>query len=605
MCGIYGYFDRQRQSLSVDRIESMATAIQHRGPDGHGNWTTAGVTLGNQRLAILDPEGGEQPFFSADGSIIVVQNGEIFNFVELAEQLRGRGVQCQTHCDTEVILRLYETYGIDFVPMLNGMFAIAIFDTRKDCLYLVRDRVGEKPLYIHDDGKRIHFGSEIKSILAAGVSSAIDEEALDEYLTLNFIPPPRTIYRGIEHVLPGHWMEFRRDGSVIKRQWWRLADMHAEERSEAEWMDLFLETLSDAVRLRLRSDVPFGAFLSGGVDSSTVVGMMSGMLNHPVKTFCIGFHEPRFDESEFAAQAARRFKTDHVMERVDSNLINRWPRSIWHCDQPHGDISFIPTLRVSELAAQHVKMVLTGDGADELFAGYDKFKGFFSNPMSLTCSNGEFRRLYYQQISLFRDSERRQLRAARTATANEFTSSPAWETVNSHLDHVAHMDRVNQALYLDMMLLLPGNNLVKPDRMSMAVGLETRAPFLDYRMMELAFRMPGHLKLRNGETKYLYKKAVKSLIGDELAYRKKQMFTVPVGEWLKSGLNDFSNEMLTSSRAAQRGYFDARYVHNMLTSHREGPKDFTRELRALIAVELWNREFIDKRESAGAFLAAA
>jgi asparagine synthase (glutamine-hydrolysing) len=605
MCGIYGYFDRQRQSLAADKIDSMAIAIQHRGPDGHGKWTADGVALGNQRLAILDPEGGEQPFISADGSIIVVQNGEIFNFVELAKQLRDLGVQCQTHCDTEVILRLYETYGIDFVPMLNGMFAIAIFDTRKDCLYLIRDRVGEKPLYIHDNGKRILFGSEIKSILAAGVAPSLDEAALDEYLTLNFIPPPRTIYRGIEHVLPGHWMEFRRDGSVIKRQWWRLADMHAEERSEAEWIDLFHETLADAVRLRLRSDVPFGAFLSGGVDSSTVVGMMAGMLNHPVKTFCIGFHEPRFDESQFAAQAATRFNTDHVMERVDSNLINRWPRSIWHCDQPHGDISFIPTLRVSELAAQHVKMVLTGDGADELFAGYDKFKGFFNNPASLTCSEAEFRRLYYQQISLFGDSERRQLRVADTAKAGGPIGTPAWETINEHLDHVAHMDRINQALYLDMMLLLPGNNLVKPDRMSMAVGLETRAPFLDYRMMELAFRMPGHLKLHNGETKYLYKKAVRSLIGDDLAYRNKQMFTVPVGEWLKSGLIDFSHDMLTSSRASQRGYFNAQYVQNMLMTHRKGVKDFTRELRALIAVELWNREFIDQRVNARECLAAA
>lgn len=583
MCGIYGYFDRQQRPMNPVMLQSMAEAIQHRGPDGHGNWHCQGKALGNQRLAILDPEGGQQPFFSHDQKIVVVQNGEIFNFVELAAQLKTMGVTCQTQCDTEVILRLYETYGMDFVPMLNGMFAIAIYDSRKDAMFLIRDRVGEKPLYIHDDGKRLLFGSEIKSLLRGGAPNQTNYEALDAFLTYNFVPPPRTMFQGIEHVMPGHWIRVSRTGTEI-HQWWNLAAIEAEDRPEPEWIEMFNETLADAVRLRLRADVPFGAFLSGGVDSSSVVGHMANQLANPVKTFCIGFHEARFDESAHAAEAAQRFHTEHVMERVDANLLDNWPRAIWHCDQPHGDISFLPTLRVSELAVRHVKMVLTGDGADELFAGYDKYQQFFADPTAFRCGESEFRQRYHENLSMFDDVGRQ-----RVCGSWKPQAQVARDTLHNVLDAVPHMDRVNQALYVDMMLLLPGNNLVKPDRMSMAVGLETRAPFLDHRMMELAFRIPGHLKLRNGETKYIYKKAVAPLIGKQLAYRSKQMFTVPVGEWLKNGLSGYSQDMLTSPRVRARDLFVGSEVSSMLERHQSGQQNFTRELRALIAVELWNR----------------
>lgn len=591
MCGIYGYLDRHGRSLGDAALQSMAQSIEHRGPDGHGSYRAPGVAIGNQRLAILDPESGQQPFFSFDRRIAVVQNGEIFNFVELAAELKSRGIPCQTRCDTEVILRLYETYGIDFVSKLNGMFAIAIYDTREQALYLIRDRVGEKPLYVYDDDERVLFGSEIKSLLAAGAPADTDPQALDEFLTFNFIPPPRTIYRGISHVMPGQWMKITRSGTET-RCWWDLAQITAEQRSEQEWIEEFNATLSDAVRLRLRADVPFGAFLSGGVDSSTVVGLMSAQLAQPVKTFCIGFHEQRFDESGYAAEAARRFGTEHYMQRVDANMLDSWSRAIWHCDQPHGDISFLPTLRVSELAVGHVKMVLTGDGADELFAGYDKYKEFFSDSSVFTCGEDQFRERYFNNLCLFRDAERE--RVCGEWNPRSFTG---FEVVNRLLDAVPHMDRVNQALYLDMMLLLPGNNLVKPDRMSMAVGLETRAPFLDYRMMELAFRMPGSLKLSGGETKRIYKRAVTPMIGAELAYRRKQMFTVPVGQWLKTGLNEYSHNMLLSPRVEHRGLFAMAEVERMLSMHQSGKCDYTRQLRALIAVEHWSRMFSDVRSS--------
>jgi len=592
MCGIYGFYDRQRRPLEGRLLDGMADAIAHRGPDGHGRFLGEGVAIGNQRLAILDPEGGQQPFYSRDRTIAVVQNGEIFNFIELAEELARDGIRCETTCDTEVILRLYERHGINFVSKLNGMFAIAIHDAREDCLYLIRDRVGEKPLHVHDDGRRLLFSSEIKSLLRAGVPAEMDEVALEQFLAFNFIPPPRTIVRGVTHVMPGHWLQVTRKGTKTFR-WWDLAAVTTERKSEEEWIEEFQATLDDAVRIRLRADVPFGAFLSGGVDSSTVVGIMARHRPEPIRTFCIGFHEERFDESPFAAEAAARFGTWHVMRKVDANMLALWPKAIWHCDQPHGDISFLPTFRVAQLAVEHVKMVLTGDGADELFAGYDKYKNFFADPTTLTCPDEEFQRRYATNLCLFPEAMRRRLRPSQ-AEAGE----AAAESLRPLFERSRHMDRINQALYIDMMHLLPGNNLVKPDRMSMAVGLETRAPFLDYRMMELAFRMPGSLKLAGQETKHIYKRAVRSLIGDNLAYRRKQMFTVPVGEWFKTRLAPYCRDMLLSERTAARGLFDHREVATLLEEHQTESRDRTRELRALIAVEWWNRVFVDAGQSA-------
>ena len=594
MCGIYGFFDRQRKPLEGRSLDGMADAIAHRGPDGHGRFLGEGVAIGNQRLAILDLEGGRQPFYSRDRKIAVVQNGEIFNFVELAQELARDGIRCETTCDTEVILRLYQRHGIQFVSKLNGMFAIAIHDANEDCLYLIRDRVGEKPLHVYDDGRRLLFSSEIKSLLKAGVPAEMDEDALEQFLAFNFVPPPRTIIRGVSHVLPGHWLQVTRRGTKSFR-WWDLAAIHAEQKPEAEWVEEFQTTLDDAVRIRLRADVPFGAFLSGGVDSSTVVGIMARHRPEPIRTFCIGFHEERFDESPFAAEAAQRFGTQHVMRKVDANMLDLWPKAIWHCDQPHGDISFLPTLRVSQLAVEHVKMVLTGDGADELFAGYDKYKNFFADSSTLACSDDEFRQRYFSNLCLFQDAARRRIRSGKGHAAEA-----ASESLRPLFERSAHMDRINQALYIDMMHLLPGNNLVKPDRMSMAVGLETRAPFLDYRMMELAFRIPGNLKLAGRQTKYIYKKAVRPLIGERLTDRSKQMFTVPVGEWFKTRLAPYCRDMLLSGRTAARGLFDRREVATLLEEHQAGTKDRTRELRALIAVEWWNRVFVDAGQATGA-----
>lgn len=585
MCGIFGYFHRQGRSLEPDVLAEMGKAILHRGPDDQGIHATHGMAIGNQRLSIIDVKGGHQPFVSDDGQIVVVQNGEIFNHVELAQELARAGHPCRTHSDTEVLLRLYESEGIGFLHKLNGMFAFAIIDKREQAMYVVRDRIGVKPLYVHDDGVQMTFASEIKSILKAGMPKpAMDREALHHYLSFNYVPAPYTMYQGIRHVMPGHAMKVTRAGTQSWR-WWSLADAQPEHgRTETDWMEEFNAILDDAVRLRLRCDVPFGAFLSGGVDSSTIVGLMARHMNEPVKTFCIGFHDPLYDESSFAQAAADRFGTLHTMERVDADMLDLWPMATYHCDQPHGDISFLPTYRVSELAVRDVKVVLTGDGGDELFAGYDKYKSFFAQPDISSLSDEAFHRRYFDSISLFNEAGKRSIYGNGMHDVAEKYDS--FEVAKPWFEAVPHQDRINQALLLDMQLLLSGNNLVKPDRMGMAVSLEARTPFLDYRMMEFAFRMPGELKLKNGETKYLYKKAVSGMIGEELAYRKKQMFTVPVGDWFRRDKVSYCVQRFTTLKELN-GIFDTPQTEHLLAQHIDGKQNHTREIRALISLSHW------------------
>ncbi|MES2975039.1 MAG: asparagine synthase (glutamine-hydrolyzing) [Pseudomonadota bacterium] len=594
MCGIFGYWSRDRQSLDAAALSAMAASLAHRGPDDKGVWHQPGrgTGIGNTRLSIIDIGGGHQPFVSDDGMIAVVQNGEIFNYVELAAELRRKGVRLDTQSDTEVILRLYEHEGIEGVQKLNGMFAIAIDDAREDAMYLVRDRIGVKPLYVADDGNRMLFGSEIKAfwpaVPAGRAAFGLDHEAIHHYLSFNYIPAPWTIYRGIRHVMPGTWVKFTRKSHAQVQRWWSLADQREQDYSFDQWSEEFLDILDDATRIRLRADVPWGAFLSGGVDSSTIVGLMARHVDRPVKTFCIGFEDPRYDESAFALQAARRFGCEHTSEIAELNMLEQWPRVLHHLDQPHGDASFMPTLRVSELAARHVKVVLTGDGGDELFAGYDKYAAFFARPDAHTMESGAFQRSYFDSISLFSpqaklDMYQPWLRAALADIDSFDAAARPW------MDEAQHFDRINQALYLDMQLLLSGNNLVKPDRMGMAVSIEARTPFLDWRMMELAFRSRGSTKLSaSGDKKHWYKKAAAPLIGEELAHRRKQMFTVPVGEWFRTGSYGWLSHLLKGS-ALLAELFDGAVIDKMLAGHRSGQVNYTRELRALAALSLWHK----------------
>lgn len=596
MCGVFGYWSRNRTPLPDAALEVMAQKLIHRGPDDQGIWhqPQRGVGIGNRRLSIIDIGGGHQPFISDDGLVAVVQNGEIFNFIELANELRAQGVQLKTASDTEVILRLYEREGIGFVSKLNGMFAIAIDDAREDALYLARDRIGVKPLYVLDDGERMLFASEIKAILPVAelnqARAAVDLVAIHHYLTFNYIPAPWTIYDGIKHVMPGTWMKFSRKrgaAGVQTQRWWNLADQRERDFEFDDWSAQFMSILDDATRIRLRADVPFGAFLSGGVDSSTIVGLMAKHVNRPVKTFCIGFEDPRYDESAFAMLAAQRFGCDHTAEVAELNMLASWPKVLHHLDQPHGDASFMPTLRVSELAAKHVKVVLTGDGGDELFAGYDKYAAFFSRPDAQALPPGDFQRQYFDSISLFSIAAKNTLYQPHVRKQLEGIDSFE-QAAKPWFDEAQHFDRVNQALYLDMQMLLSGNNLVKPDRMGMAVSIEARTPFLDYRMMEFAFQSRGKTKLSShGDKKHWFKKAAAPLIGEDLAHRKKQMFTVPVGDWFKGASYPWLKNTLQKSELLAP-IFVGLEIDLMLEKHQTGAANYTRELRALAALALWD-----------------
>ncbi len=585
MCGIIGGYDRDRRPFGDEMADAACRRIAHRGPDDQGIYEADGMLIGNRRLSILDVAGGHQPMFSDDGQIAVVQNGEIYNFVELS-----KNVECRTTCDTEVILRLYERDGEDFIRQLNGMFAIAILDRRRGCLLLYRDRLGKKPLYIHDDGKRLRFGSEIKSLIPMGLRPELDWTALDAYLTFNFVPPPLTLFRGVRHLLPGHMLRIDASG-VSERAYWRI-ESEPEERSESEWQDQILDTLRDSVRIRLRSDVPLGAFLSGGIDSSLIVKLMSELRPKDIPTFCIGLDDASNEDWRYAQKAAQYCGTNHHCEIVQPDIAASWPLSVYFNDQPHGDVSFLPTYWVSRMARRHVKVALTGDGADELFGGYGVHLRLMAECQALFSNRPAFERACYQAINIFSEQERQSLYCDQTRRL--IGGADAFALAEPHFAQFRHQDPLNQMLGLDVGLLLPGNNLVKPDKMAMAVGLETRSPFLDYRLVELAFRIPGHLKIRSGESKSILKTTAARVLPRDIIYRPKQTFTLPVAEWFRGPLLPLLNETLLSSRSVSRGLFEPRTIRALLEEHSSGRRNLSRQIRTLLALEFWQRIFIDQ-----------
>ena len=585
MCGIFGFYSFSGQLVGQSQLHEMADRIIHRGPDGVGIYDDNYIVgLGNVRLAIIDPEGGNQPFMSENGNIIVVQNGEIFNYKHLRAELELEGMKFDTDCDTEVLLRLYESKGINFLTRLNGMFSIAIYDKNVHRLYLIRDRVGEKPLYYYRDNNILYFASEIKAFLPY-INKEINYSAINAFLRLNYVPAPYTAFKNILHVMPGTYLTID-ENNITETRWWRLSDQRDDsDISEEDWKEEFMYILDDSVRLRLVADVPFGAFLSGGVDSTSVVGLMAKHMDYPVKTYSIGFPDSRFDESKYAEIAAKRFRTEHHNQIVNYDIVSEWSDFIYYCDQPHGDVSFMPMRKVAQLAAKDVKMVLTGDGADELFAGYEKHVPFLSKCHDDSLSSKEFLNGYLPSLSMFGVNDCIKL------WSNSYQGEIDFDLVETELisilDECRHFDAINRGLYLDMYFLLPGNNLVKPDRMAMSRSLETRAPFLDYRMMEFAFNTPGKYKLKAGDKKHLYKKAVVPLIGDELAYRKKQMFTVPIGEWFKGELLKYCYVVLLSDESKILNLFSKEMIQDILEKHMNSTANYTREIRALIAIELW------------------
>lgn len=595
MCGIFGGFSFGRGATPASVLDAMANSIVHRGPDASGYHASDDAALGNCRLSILDlSAGSNQPLYSDDQEIVVVQNGEIYNFIELRDELRALGCRFDSTGDTEVLLRAYETWGSDFVHRLNGMFAIAILDKAKRTLRLYRDRLGVKPLYLAgrpEDGQ-IWFASEIKAILATGWTAKPNLDALAQFFALNYIPQPQTAFEDIRHLPPGCMAEISAAGGIRIERYWDLTRVRPDSTlSDADAIEGIMTLLDDATHIRMRSDAPFGAFLSGGLDSSTIVGLMSRHAREPVRSYSIGFDDPRFDETEFARSAAERFGTQHVAQIMSNDDADQWPRFIWHTDQPHGDVSFMPTDQVSRLAAADVKMVLTGDGGDELFAGYEKYLQMFPGGRTDHLGTG-WEDAFVRQSGLLIGDQGAELLAGELADI--FRTSNPHRALADEIRHADHQDPINQVLIAETLTLLPGNNLVKPDRMAMANSLEVRSPFLDYRLAEFAFSIPGDRKLHNGATKAILKTAVEPLIGSALTHRTKQMFTVPVGEWFRQKWAGYCREMLIGGRLGARGIVREETVQAMLSSHIAGTGNFTRQLRALISIEIWFRLFIDR-----------
>ena len=615
MCGIAGQLLRDRNA-DFAAIGEMCDLIRHRGPDHEGYHVDGRCGIGMRRLSIIDLAGGQQPIANEDGTVWTVFNGEIYNYRELREELVARGHYFKTRCDTEVLIHLYEEYGTCGIQKLRGMFAYAIWDSRDQSLLLVRDRFGKKPLYYAAISDGLYFASELKSLRRAGVPLEMDREALHLYFLLNFIPDPWSPYRAIRKLAPGSWLRYHADGRIQEGKYWKLPCPceHAEPGlDENEAREQLREAFDDAVRVRLEADVPLGAFLSGGIDSGSVVASMATQLGRPVQTFSIGFEEPDFNELSLAEATAQKWKTEHheLIVRPDSaGLASQLVRQF---DEPFGDSSAIPTYLVSAFAAQHVKVVLTGDGGDELFAGYDSFQNV-ERRRKLDCVPLRARRM----ISSIADSlpysayGKNYLRMMSRATALEryFEDAaphylfrrllaPEWRPpaepgfLARKLGHCLPQnggDVLTQALYFETAARLTGDMLVKVDRMSMAHSLEIRCPLLDHRLAELAARIPHGWKLRNGRGKDIFIQAVGQRLPSENLRQPKRGFGVPLAKWFRGPLRDFLWDHLTGASFLNRGMVSTQFMTELLEEHDRGRRDHCHQLWSLLMLELWFSE---------------
>lgn len=593
MCGIAGQISMKNGvCLDVDELEKMLQLIVHRGPDGKGIYEDVSVIFGMRRLSIIDLNTGWQPLYNENKTFVCCCNGELYNYKELKRDLIQRGHHFRTESDIEIIPHLYEEYGELFIEKVNGMFSIALWDSLEKRMLLYRDRLGKKPLYYMESNNILYFASEIKSILTCrNVKRKCNLKALDYLLTYNYIPNHMTAFDNIYKLMPGHYMVIQ-NGSIQDKEYW---DIPIGERGESKnfsdegkILEHLNNLLEDSTKIRLRSDVPVGAFLSGGVDSSIVVANASKFVKG-IKTFSIGFKEQRFNELPYSRAVSELYGTKNIEEIVDSQFFDLLPATIWLNDNPHGDVSFLPTYVLSRLTAKHVKTVLTGDGGDELFGGYSKYLDFTRNN-SLSYAD------FFENTSVFDQAKKKSLYT--DSVKAHLYGTNCVNYINEYLNGMAlnpkDCDRLNILLYLETKLLLEGNNLVKPDRMGLGNSVEARMPLLDYRLVEYVFSLPSHFKIRDGETKYILKKAsILEGIPKEIIYRDKQMFTVPVGEWLKKDLRPLAYSILMDERTSSRDIFERSYVNLLLEQHMSGKANYTRQLRLLIIIELWFRIFID------------
>jgi asparagine synthase (glutamine-hydrolysing) len=617
MCGICGIFEPSTGNI-VQRstLKAMADTIRHRGPDDEGFYSCGSVGLAHRRLSIIDLEGGHQPLANEDNTIWIVFNGEIYNFEELNRRFLSSGHSFRTRSDTETIVHLYETLGEACFAELRGMFSLALWDGRQKKLVLARDRVGKKPLFYSWDGQRLLFASEIKALFrAGGVSKELDLEALSDYFSYQYVPAPKTIYRSVRKLRPAHYLVVDATG-VRETPYWDIRFDQTRQVSEAEWCEALLAEYREAVKLRLISEVPLGAFLSGGIDSSSVVALMSA-IQPPVTTCSIGFSEDSYDEAHDARDFATSLSANHFEHIVRPRVLDLIPKLAWHYDEPFGDSSAVPTYYVSQLARQHVTVALSGDGGDESFAGYRRYKLMVREEQVRQRTPAAFRRGvigplgdlypklgwaprvfrakntlqslarplidgYYHGISVCPPALKASLLSGDvTKLLNGYDSV---DVLRYHFQRANTQDPLSSIQYVDIKTYLVDDILTKVDRASMANSLEVRCPLLDHKFMELIAQMPSSLKLHRGEGKYIFKKALNAVLPREVLTRSKKGFAMPVAEWFRGELKAFAHDVLID---ANDGVLSGPFLTTCWNQHQRGQRDWSALLWCVLMFRSW------------------
>lgn len=621
MCGICGVYNgRSGEPVPQRLIEEMMRLITHRGPDDNGSYMDGALGLGFVRLSIIDLSGGHQPMCNETGDVWISYNGEIWNYKELRKELLEKGHTFKTNCDTETIVHAYEEYGVDCVKRLHGMFAFAIWDSRRKRLFLARDKAGKKPLYYTQVNGNFVFGSEIKALLAhPQVKREADTQAMADFLSVRYVPAPATLFANVYKVMPGHWLLYENE-TVRQECYWDYTFGPTEQRPIEEYLKGIKEHVYRSVEERMMADVPVGAMLSGGVDSSIISGIMSKLTDHKVKTFAVGFDHPDYSELPYARMVADHFGTDHHELVVQSSDMTRyWPLLTWHRDEPVSEPSDLGVYLISKLAQQYVKVVLSGEGGDELFAGYPKYvvdwMARYYHILPPSVRNGLIQplleRLPYSMrkikqaarnmsqpspqrwmnwFGIFNGPMKENLLTDSVKSSIDMDSSREFQ---HWLDKNPQRDDLSAMLYLDTKIWLPDNLLMKGDKMTMAASLEQRIPLLDYRLTEYAASIPSGPKIKGFKAKYLLKRAFADFLPEQILTRKKMGFNVPTGVWFREGQRDLISKLLLSERIRERGYFNDEYVERMVREHVEGRTNYQAQIFTLASLELWFRVFID------------
>jgi asparagine synthase (glutamine-hydrolysing) len=623
MCGIVGIVERDLQRpVPVADVERMVRTLHHRGPDEEGSVVLPGVGLAMRRLAIVDLAGGQQPFANEDGSIQLVANGEIYNFEEVKRELVARGHRFRSRADVEVLVHAYEEYGESFLARIRGMFALAIWDGRRQVLLAARDRAGEKPLYYTLTGEGLRLASEIKALLSRGeVSRELDPEALDQFLTYEYVIAPRTIFRGISKLPAAHYLLYQH-GHVTVKRYWDAAAVPTRAWTEAAAVEAVRTTLGKAVRSQMMADVPLGLFLSGGIDSSAVAALMTaGDGGAAVHSFSMGFADSSYNELPYAREIAALCGTNHHEGTVTPDVAGLFDRLVVHLDEPFADVSLFPTFLVSQMAQAHVKVVLTGDGGDELFGGYDAYeaqalaarwtgvlpgaavraadavlerirpsekkKGLVNKARRFVdgLAHAPESIAQYRWMTFLSAREKKRLYTA--AFRQALIGSDVYKPVRDALGRGDTADLLNRQLYADLTVYLADDILVKVDRMSMATSLETRAPFLDTDVMELAFSMPGDLKVRGRQRKYVLKQAMRGMLPAGILDRRKEGFSIPMKTWLRHELKPLMMRLLSPDRLRTRGLVEPAEVKRLMEQHWAGEANHAHVLFSLMTFERW------------------